>query len=207
MREPRDCTHTAVRRRIDSSHTLRLPFRYPFLFATDDFYTPTRPYIGTYYGNEKGNADQAFHATSKETQTAQKRMATLLKWPGSDQSPAALAALGDKFGLGKRRTLEQYAKASGVDSMTQKLTKSCMVQYTPWDPSMKNTVYMEVCGAECSCSAISISMPILSVQYQGRVKKQAAAASGDGEGDDGEGFKHLRARRLKALERLRRKAF
>jgi hypothetical protein len=109
-----------------------------------DFYTPTRPYIGTFYGNEKGNADQAFHATHTETVNAQKRMATLLKWPKSDQSPQALAVLGEKYGLGKRRTLEQYAAASGVDTINQKLSKSCMVKYVPWAEDAKNTVYIEV---------------------------------------------------------------
>jgi hypothetical protein len=60
------------------------------------------------------------------------------------QSPEALAVLGDTYGLGKRRTLEQYAAASGVDTINQKLSKSCMVKYVPWAEGAKKTVYMEV---------------------------------------------------------------
>ena len=121
-----------------------------------DFYTPTRPYIGTFYGNEKGNADQAFHASRTETTTAQKRLATLLKWPNSDQSPAALEALGEKYGLGQRRTLEQYNEISGVDTVKQKLTKKCIVDhYVPWDASMKNSVYMEVRESVHVCDGLN----------------------------------------------------
>ena len=54
----------------------------------------------------------------------------------------AVAKLG-KYGLGTRRTFEQYANYSGVNPITKKLTKQCIVEYVPWDESEKNTVYME----------------------------------------------------------------
>jgi hypothetical protein len=82
-----------------------------------DMYTPTRPNIGTFYGNDKGNGGLVFHATPAETKSSKQRLGTLLKWKGSDQSPEAIAKLG-KYGLGTRRTFEQYAEYSGLDPGT-----------------------------------------------------------------------------------------
>ena len=62
-----------------------------------------------------------------------------------------MKALGEKYGLGQRRTLEQYNEISGVDTVKHKLTKKCIVDhYVPWDASMKNSVYMEVRERGCA---------------------------------------------------------
>jgi len=96
-----------------------------------DFYTIRRPIIGTYYGGEKGGRG-SWNANSDETSLADNRMATLLRWPGSDQSPKALEALRT-HALGTRRTLEMYAKFSGVDPMNQKVDRTCdSLVYVPW---------------------------------------------------------------------------
>jgi hypothetical protein len=39
----------------------------------------------------------------------------------------------DRYGLGDKRTLEQYAKFSGVDTINQKNDPQCIVQYVDWD--------------------------------------------------------------------------
>ena len=62
-----------------------------------------------------------------EMKRSDARMSTLLKFPGSDQSEAAYKDLG-LYGLGDKRTLEQYANFSGVDTMNNKITESCIVQ-------------------------------------------------------------------------------
>ena len=81
--------------------------------------------------------------SSTEAAAATLRLTTLLKWPGTDHSPAALAKLG-KWGLGKRRSLEQYAAFSGIDTI-QATTQTgvCRVQYVPWASGAKHTVYSE----------------------------------------------------------------
>ena len=55
-----------------------------------------------------------------------------LKWPGSDLSEATLKDMGI-YGLGTKRSLEQYAEFSGVDTIHQKSQGRCIVQYVPWD--------------------------------------------------------------------------
>jgi hypothetical protein len=106
-----------------------------------DFYSISRPLIGTYYGGEKGNKG-SWHSTKEENKVAENRLATQLKWPGSDQSPEAYEKLG-KYKLGIRRTLEQYAAFSGVDTIHQKLKKSCRVEYVPWMKEQMHSVYSE----------------------------------------------------------------
>eukprot|EP00854_Cymbomonas_tetramitiformis_P010467 gene10467-12378_t len=63
-------------------------------------------------------------------------------WPGSDQSNATVEALGS-FGLGKRRTLEQYWEFSGINTMQQTIKRNCRVNYVPWAEDMQHTVYSE----------------------------------------------------------------
>lgn len=58
----------------------------------------------------------------------------MLKIPGSDQSEEAIAAL-EPFGLGDRRTLEQYAAFCGLDTQksSHETSNKCRVTYVPWD--------------------------------------------------------------------------
>jgi hypothetical protein len=44
----------------------------------------TKPHVGTYYGSEKGNGDNWPHA-SAESRASSDRLATVLKFKGSDQ--------------------------------------------------------------------------------------------------------------------------
>jgi hypothetical protein len=55
-------------------------------FLSYDFYTITRPIIGTYYGGEKGGRGW-WHTNNTELRYANERLSTLLKFPNSDQSP------------------------------------------------------------------------------------------------------------------------
>lgn len=96
-----------------------------------DFYSITRPTIGVYYGGDKGGKGGWQH-DSKEAVASSARLKTLLQFPGSDQSPEAVAALG-KFGLGTRRTLDQYIAFSGVDTRNVHAEDHCLVEYVPWD--------------------------------------------------------------------------
>lgn len=63
----------------------------------------------------------------EEIKRSDARMSTLLKWPGSDQSEQAYKDLG-YYGLGDKRSLEQFAEFSGVDTINQKNDAQCIVQ-------------------------------------------------------------------------------
>ena len=112
-----------------------------------DFYSAMRPHIGVWSMNKMQEAGSHMGASSgttpAEAAAATLRLTTLLQWPGTDHSPAALAKLG-KWGLGKRRSLEQYAAFSGIDTI-QATTQTgvCRVQYVPWASGAKHTVYSE----------------------------------------------------------------
>lgn len=96
-----------------------------------DFYSPTRPNVGTWYGADKGGKS-FFKSQSEERSSSADRMATLLRWKGSDQSAEAVAALG-RYGLGTRRSFEQFIQHSGVDTTTLTMDEHCVVQYVPWN--------------------------------------------------------------------------
>ena len=58
-----------------------------------------------------------------------------------------MASLGT-WGVGKRRTLEQYAEYSGVDTIHGTVQNGhCRVQYVPWAADMQKTAYSEYGGA------------------------------------------------------------
>ena len=95
-----------------------------------DFYSVTRPLIGVYYGNEKGTQG-GWQVNRTCERASQQRMATLLEAPGSDQSEAARARLG-AFGLGTRRSLDQYVAFSGVDPRAMKADVRCVVEWVAW---------------------------------------------------------------------------
>jgi len=59
------------------------------------------------------------HTDPGDSERSRKRLTTLLHWPGSDQSPEAHAQLG-VYDLGVRRTLNQYAQFSGMDTTQRK---------------------------------------------------------------------------------------
>jgi len=97
-----------------------------------DFYSPSRPYIGTWYGGDKHN--RASWSTPPEAMKVSiQRLTTLLKMPRSDQSEQTLKAM-EGYNLGNRRSLDAYAKYSGIDTQNQrKLPKSCRKSWVPWD--------------------------------------------------------------------------
>jgi len=106
-----------------------------------DFYTPTRAYIGTYYGNEK-HSKPHWDVDGEELQESHERMATLLKWKESDLSDEAVSKLGDiegdaYFGIGQQRSLEDYLEFSGVDTTTEvvDMTGRCLRKWIGWDDS------------------------------------------------------------------------
>jgi hypothetical protein len=76
-----------------------------------DFYSNSRPYIGTYYGGDKGG--KAHGWKTHDIKTSHERLKILSKVPGFD-SPAQMESLGF-YQLGKKRTLEQYMDFSGID--------------------------------------------------------------------------------------------
>eukprot|EP00041_Stephanoeca_diplocostata_P030490 m.923359 g.923359 ORF g.923359 m.923359 type:complete len:392 (-) comp23766_c1_seq4:504-1679(-) len=49
-----------------------------------------------------------------------------------DQSASAVAALG-KYGLGTRRSLQEYISFCGIDTIKQQIAANCVVKYQPWD--------------------------------------------------------------------------
>jgi len=111
-----------------------------------DFYSISRPIIGTYYGGEKGGGGSG-RFDAKEIDASTKRLSTLLKWPNSDQSDDAWKELGS-YGLGKRRTLEQYAEWSGVNTITTQIRQNCIVSYVPWIDKSSEYAEYEPIGNE-----------------------------------------------------------
>eukprot|EP00924_Labyrinthula_sp_SR-Ha-C_P014127 maker-scaffold_77-snap-gene-0.1-mRNA-1 protein AED:0.02 eAED:0.02 QI:8/1/1/1/1/1/2/568/462 len=96
-----------------------------------DFYTISRPVIGVYYGKEKGGKG-SWHRDQKALERSQRRLATLLRAPNSDQSVSAYENL-KPFTLGNKRSLDQYFKFSGVNTTARTSNEKCIVQYVPWD--------------------------------------------------------------------------
>jgi len=97
-----------------------------------DFYSISRPLVGTYYGNEKGGRG-GWRTPHKDMERSHARLATLVRADGADTSPEAVAALG-MFALGKRRTLEQYIEFTGIDPRHNGPHNAhCAVVYQPWD--------------------------------------------------------------------------
>ncbi len=101
-----------------------------------DFYSITRPYVGTYYGSDKGGGE-GWRSNSAESRESVRYIQTLLESPGSDQSPEARKKLiGHE--LGTRRSLTQYIEFSGVDTRKNKSVpggERCIIKYVPWDDS------------------------------------------------------------------------
>eukprot|EP01062_Namystynia_karyoxenos_P019365 TRINITY_DN17276_c0_g1_i1.p1 TRINITY_DN17276_c0_g1~~TRINITY_DN17276_c0_g1_i1.p1 ORF type:complete len:610 (+),score=139.31 TRINITY_DN17276_c0_g1_i1:54-1883(+) len=96
-----------------------------------DFYSITKPVIGTYYGAEKGGRG-GMRFDHHESQRTSQRLATLLEWRGADLSDRARAALG-RYRPGVRRGLRQYYDWCGVDPQAQRITRNCIVQWVPWE--------------------------------------------------------------------------
>ena len=96
-----------------------------------DFYSSSRPWVGTYYGGDKGS--KSFHWKTDSLQEAHKRMATLVRDPSADLSPEALEKL-KPYDLGQKRTLEQYIEFTGIDPRggNRKQDAKCAVAYVPW---------------------------------------------------------------------------
>lgn len=106
-----------------------------------DFYTPTRAYIGTYYGAGKGNRG-SWRVNTKELQQSHQRMGTLLKFKASNQSKEAVDKLG-KYRIGKQRSLEQYFEFSGINTMTGSVDMEykCIQHWIQWnDEEIKNEI-------------------------------------------------------------------
>eukprot|EP00041_Stephanoeca_diplocostata_P030484 m.923519 g.923519 ORF g.923519 m.923519 type:complete len:630 (-) comp23766_c1_seq12:504-2393(-) len=96
-----------------------------------DFYALKQPIVGCWYGDKKGGKGQ-WRSDSEEAIQSGERLATMLQWPGSDQSASAVAALG-KYGLGTRRSLQEYISFCGIDTIKQQIAANCVVKYQPWD--------------------------------------------------------------------------
>jgi len=98
-----------------------------------DFYTPSRPALGTWYGQDIKHRGFWARNTS-EQKYGEERMRTLLHSPESNQTDAARAALRG-FDLGTRRSLEAYSKLTGMNTLTNKGhdTQCAVTKWTPWN--------------------------------------------------------------------------
>ncbi|KAH9259096.1 hypothetical protein BASA81_002716 [Batrachochytrium salamandrivorans] len=95
-----------------------------------DFYSNSRPFIGTYYGGEKGGKSHSWK--TGEIDNSHTRLRILSKVPGYD-TPEQMESLG-RYQLGKQRTLEQYIEFTGIDPRgTPDHAKFvCAPVYVPW---------------------------------------------------------------------------
>ncbi|ETO26044.1 hypothetical protein RFI_11092, partial [Reticulomyxa filosa] len=81
-------------------------------------------------------------SNSQELLNSHKRMATLLKFPNSDQNTEALEKLG-RYGLGTMRSFESYLEFSGINTMTFQIDArdKCIRPYIGWnDSSIKQQI-------------------------------------------------------------------
>ena len=104
-----------------------------------DFYSLARPIIGTYYGGQKGN-EGTWHHDGLELAESSKRLAVLLRHQRTlermrregtlEREAAALTG----YDLGTRRSLEDYTRLTGVDTVSHVYAQtSCGVeQWVPW---------------------------------------------------------------------------
>ena len=106
-----------------------------------DFYSVSRPYLGTYYGGEKGGRGGGWRTTN--LQHSHERLKILSQVPGFD-TPEKMESLGF-YKLGNKRSLSQYIEFSGIDprGMPDKSKFICAPVYVPWykepDPKPKET--------------------------------------------------------------------
>lgn len=80
-----------------------------------DFYTPTQPLIAHDY--TPGKNQKKWNHNKNEYENSRKRLQTILRQDGSDQSDEFLNEIGPKYDIGRKRSLEQYANFSGIDIM------------------------------------------------------------------------------------------
>eukprot|EP00928_Gymnodinium_smaydae_P056331 TRINITY_DN39728_c0_g1_i1.p1 TRINITY_DN39728_c0_g1~~TRINITY_DN39728_c0_g1_i1.p1 ORF type:complete len:481 (+),score=52.03 TRINITY_DN39728_c0_g1_i1:44-1444(+) len=87
-----------------------------------DFYTPSRPAIATYYGSDK-LGESNWNVNYRESERSEKRLKALFN-----------GEINDGYGLGNRRTLEEYVALTGVDVLGGHVqSTSCVVRHwTPW---------------------------------------------------------------------------
>jgi hypothetical protein len=108
-----------------------------------DIYTPPRTLIAHDYKHTQGNPEH-FKWNGKGgarkndefesgRAASSKRIFTLLGMPGGDDSPEALAALGE-YGLGTRRTLAQLRAFTGIDLTKREVTANRCgnIDWVPW---------------------------------------------------------------------------
>jgi len=89
-----------------------------------DMYTPHRSYV--YHDYSHAKTDGRAHTWSRKTiKASQERIMTLLEMNEGDKSAEAKAKLG-KYGLGPKRTIDQYINFTGVDIRNRKsFANSC----------------------------------------------------------------------------------
>ena len=100
-----------------------------------DFYSVSRPYIGTYYGGQKGGKGW-WSGNGTELKMSNDRLATLLLFPESDQSQKAYDNLGF-YKLGTQRSYDKYMEWTGLNTKTKKVNmkRNCILKWVYWDDS------------------------------------------------------------------------
>mmetsp|Transcript_62645 Transcript_62645/g.166239 ORF Transcript_62645/g.166239 Transcript_62645/m.166239 type:complete len:400 (-) Transcript_62645:94-1293(-) len=98
-----------------------------------DLYSPSRPVIGVWYADERGNHPEDWIADEREAEVALARMRTLVRAPLSDQSCRARAELTG-FDMGTRRDFQEYIELTGVDTVHNVVhnTSCAFTRWTPW---------------------------------------------------------------------------
>ena len=95
-----------------------------------DFYTPTKPIISHDYSPTANQ--KKWHHDANEYKASEARLMTVLQMQGSDQSIEAHARI-QEYGLGNKRTLEQYGLFCGLDICHSKAHFDYCVDYE-WVP-------------------------------------------------------------------------
>ncbi|CAM9859249.1 unnamed protein product, partial [Phaeothamnion confervicola] len=112
-----------------------------------DMYTPDKSIVGHDYDKvEGGPAPGSWNNNPiqhKQREQAYRRLKTMLHMKGGEDTPEAHAAIG-KYGIGGRRTMEQYQRFVGVNLTTLEITgnRCGAIQWVPfeeeWPPTENN---------------------------------------------------------------------
>jgi len=96
-----------------------------------DFYTPTQPLIAHDYSRVAHQNE--WNHNNQDFEVSKARLQTILRQHGKTKEDVLAMGIEDKYDIGTKRTLEQYAQFSGIDIVNKKELFSWCQDYK-WIP-------------------------------------------------------------------------
>lgn len=138
-----------------------------------DFYSLSRPIVGTYYGNEKGGKGH-WNTKQEDYKFAKDRLATLVEWKDSDQSEEAKKRLGF-YSLGRARSLDDYINFTGINPRNgDHAHPKCAVAFVPWRKDEEERVKLE--RKKISDKKHAMMIPVIHHQQQQQQQREGEDA-------------------------------